>query len=45
MPNGSCRVLSEAAAYVRGEADPRDFRVHVPKPVDVKAIRQRMKLT
>lgn len=39
------RGLGEAAAYVRGEVDPRDFRVHVPKSVDVKAIRQRMKLT
>lgn len=37
--------LEEASAYVRGEADPRAFRVHVPKSVDVRAIRERMKLT
>jgi len=39
------RGLGEAAAYVHGEADRHAFRVHVPKSVDVKAIRKRMKLT
>lgn len=39
------RGLGEAAAYVRGEGDKAAFRVHVPKTVNVKAIRLRMKLT
>lgn len=37
--------LGEAGAYVRGEADARAFRVHVPAAVDVKAIRRKLKLT
>ena len=37
--------LEEAAAYVRGEADPKSFRIHAPESVDVKALRERMNLT
>ena len=39
------RGLGEASQYVRGEADERAFRVHVPETVDVKAIRRKLKLT
>jgi putative transcriptional regulator len=35
----------EALAFARGEADPKDYRIHVPPDVDVKTIRRRLKLT
>jgi putative transcriptional regulator len=37
--------LGEAADYAKGKADVRDFRVHVPETVNVKAIRIKLKLT
>ena len=37
--------LGEAADYASGKAARRDFRVHVPDAVDVKAIRKKHKLT
>lgn len=37
--------LEEASDYVRGKADKKAFRVHVPDTVDVKAIRIKLKLT
>ncbi|HEX8166055.1 MAG TPA: helix-turn-helix domain-containing protein [Beijerinckiaceae bacterium] len=42
--------LEEAIAIARGEADPSTYRVHtftdaMPPEVDVKTIRQRLKLT
>jgi putative transcriptional regulator len=37
--------LEEAAAYLRGEGDPANYRVHIPKAPDVKAIRQRLNMT
>ncbi len=39
------KVADEARAIARGEADPSTYRVYVPADVDVKAIRQRMKMT
>jgi putative transcriptional regulator len=35
----------EALAYARGEADRSKYKVHIPKDVDVKAIRQATGLT
>ena len=28
--------LEEALAYARGEADPSQYKVHIPKDIDVK---------
>ena len=39
------RGLKEATAYARGEADTTKYRVHVPKAVDVAAIRAKLGLT
>jgi putative transcriptional regulator len=35
----------EALAFARGEADLKNYRVHVPAEVNVKAIRRRLGLT
>ncbi len=35
----------EALAYARGEADPSQYKVHIPKNLDVKAIRKSTGLT
>ena len=37
--------LEDAVAIAEGRADPATYRVHVPKTVDVRAIRGRMGLT
>ena len=37
--------LGEAVAYVRGDANPADYRVHVPENVDVRAVRDGFGLT
>jgi putative transcriptional regulator len=39
------RGLEEAVAYARGEAQEADYRVTVPVPIDVRAIRTRLGLT
>ena len=39
------RGLEEAIAYARGEADLSKYRVHVPKSVNVKAIRTKLGMT
>ena len=39
------RGLHEAIAYAAGKADESTYRVHVPKHVDVKAIRARLDMT
>ena len=39
------RGLVQALAYARGEADVRQYRVHVPDAIDVRAIRTRLKMT
>ena len=39
------RGLHEAVAYVEGRADERDYRIHVPERIDVKAIRTRLDMT
>ncbi len=36
------RGLEQALAYARGEADERRYRVHVPRRIDVRAIRTRL---
>jgi putative transcriptional regulator len=37
--------LGEAIAYARGKGNPRDFRVHIPETMDVRAIRKRLKMS
>jgi putative transcriptional regulator len=39
------RGLRQALAYARGNADPRRYRIHVPRDIDVKSIRTRLGLT
>ena len=39
------RGLQEAVAYAEGKADEGIYRVHVPKEIDVKAIRTRLAMT
>ena len=35
------RCLAKAVAYAKGEVDPRAYRVHVPKRIDVRTMRTR----
>jgi putative transcriptional regulator len=37
--------LREAVAFVRSEADPSTYRVHIPAEIDTRAIRAKLKLT
>ncbi len=37
--------LEEAVAYAKGRASKKDYRVHVPSHVDVKAIRTKLRMT
>lgn len=39
------RSARQALAFARGEADPKDFRVHVPEDIDVRAIRRTIGMT
>jgi putative transcriptional regulator len=39
------RAAGEGRTIARGEADPATYRVHVPAEVDVRKIRQRLKLS
>jgi putative transcriptional regulator len=39
------RGLDQALAYAKDEADRSEYRVHVPRNVDVKAIRAKLGLT
>jgi len=39
------RGLEEAVAYAKGEADERRYRVHVPRRIDVRAIRVKLGMT
>jgi putative transcriptional regulator len=39
------RGLEQALAFARGEADTRAYRVHVPKQIDVRAIRSKLGMT
>lgn len=40
-----CLGLEQALAYAEGTADITNYRVHIPKSVDVKAIRTRLDMT
>lgn len=35
----------EALDFAKGEADPKEFSVHIPEEVDVKGIRERLHMT
>ncbi len=37
--------LEEAIEYSRGTADKRSYRTHIPKQIDVRAIRSRLSMT
>ncbi len=39
------RSARQALAFARGEADAKDFRVHVPEDIDVRAIRRTIGMT
>jgi putative transcriptional regulator len=39
------RGLKEAVAYAEGKADESGYHIHVPKRIDVKAIRTRLNMT
>lgn len=39
------RGLEQALAFATGEADLRAYRVHVPKQIDVRAIRSKLGMT
>ena len=43
--NSIRRGLEEALAYARGEADKSRYRVHIPRRVDVRAIRVKLGMT
>lgn len=43
--DGIRRGLEEALAYVEGKAEEGAYRTHVPKKIDVKAIRARLDMT
>lgn len=45
VPKSIRRGLEEAVAFVRGEADVRKYRVHVPQRIDVRTIRTRLGMT
>jgi putative transcriptional regulator len=45
VANSIRRGLEEALAYARGEADKSTYRVHVPKRIDVRAIRMKLGMT
>ncbi|MEA2905576.1 MAG: putative transcriptional regulator [Alphaproteobacteria bacterium] len=37
--------MEQAVAIMRGEADPSNYRVHIPAEIDTRAIRDKLKLT
>jgi putative transcriptional regulator len=39
------RGLEQAIAFAKGEADPASYRIHYPKPLDVRAIRAKTGMT
>jgi putative transcriptional regulator len=39
------RGLEQAVAYAENAADERDYRIHVPDRIDVKAIRAKLEMT
>lgn len=45
VANSIKRGLEQAIAYMDGTADRSQYRVHVPREIDVKAIRTKLKMT
>ncbi|MBV9992237.1 MAG: helix-turn-helix domain-containing protein [Alphaproteobacteria bacterium] len=39
------RGMEQALAHARGEANPSQYRVHIPREIDVRAIREKLGLT
>ena len=45
VAEGILRGARQALAYAKGEADVSRYRVHVPKAIDVRAIRKKLGMT
>lgn len=45
VANSIKRGLEQALAYAEGTADLSQYRVHIPREIDVKAIRTKLKMT
>ena len=45
VANSIRRGLEQAVAYAKGEADLTKYRVHVPREIDVRAIRDKLGMT
>lgn len=45
VPKSIRRGLKQALAYAKGEADKSQYRVHVPRDLDVRAIRTKLGMT
>jgi putative transcriptional regulator len=45
VANSIRRGLEEAIAFAQGKANSRDYRVHIPQQIDVKAIRAKLGMT
>ena len=48
MSKAGSRILQgarEALAYAKGEAQPEQYRIHVPAMIDVRAIRKKLGLS
>lgn len=37
--------LKDAIAFVKGEANPEEYVIHIPADIDVKRIRRKLKMT
>ena len=44
-PNRILQGAKEALAFVKGEADPKDYRIHVPPEIDVAKLRRKLGLS
>jgi putative transcriptional regulator len=45
VANSIRRGLEEAVSFAKGKGDAKAYRVHVPKDIDVKAIRAKLQMT
>jgi putative transcriptional regulator len=39
------KSAEQALAFAKGEADPKEYRVHIPDEIDVKRIRKKLKMS
>ena len=45
IANSIKQGLEDAIAFAKGEADPSQYRVHIPREIDVRAIRAKLGMT